>query len=128
MLPLAHYSCKPRGSGLAKKGVLLLSRPSLLTSALQSRPFSSFKVLPPVYRVFRVSWRCLRRKMMISVSYVEDLAVLKIPDLERDVERSAKAVREEPLPSPERRAKERKARLRMKRERYSAHQPFGGMA
>ena len=59
---------------------------------------------------------------------VEDLAVLKIPDLERDVERSAKAVREEPLPSPERRAKERKARLRMKRERYSAHQPFGGMA
>ena len=75
-----------------------------LTSALQSRPFSSFKVLPPVCRVFRVSWRCLRRKMMnsfIQTAYVvEDLAVLKIPNLERDVERSAKLEGRKSLPSP----------------------------
>ena len=42
--------------------------------------------------------------MMISfiqtAHVVEDLAVLKIPNLERDVERSAKAVREEPHAKP----------------------------
>ena len=103
-----------------------------LTSAFQSRPFSPFKVLPPVCRAFRVSWRCLRRKMIISfiqTAYVaEDLAVLKFPVLDRDVERSSKAVRGEHSPSPERRAKERTVWLRMKRGRqHSAQEPFRGM-
>ena len=102
-----------------------------LTSAFQSRPFSPFKVLPPVCRVFRVPWRCLRRKRMIAfiqTAYVaEDLAVLKFPDWERDVERSSKAVRGEHSPSPERLAKERTVWLRMKRGRHSAQEPFRGM-
>ena len=102
-----------------------------LTSACQSRLLSPFKVLPPVCRVFRVPWRCLRRKRMIAfiqTAYVaEDLAVLKFPDWERDVERSSKAVRGEHSPSPERLAKERTVWLRMKRGRHSAQEPFRGM-
>ena len=65
----------------------------------------------------------------IQTAYVaEDLAVLKFPDWERDVERSSKAVRGEHSPSPERRAKERTVWLRMKRGRHSAQEPFRGMA
>ena len=64
----------------------------------------------------------------IQTAYVaEDLAVLKFPDWERDVERSSKAVRGEHSPSPERRAKERTVWLRMKRGRHSAQEPFRGM-
>ena len=102
-----------------------------LTSACQSRLLSPFKVLPPVCRVFRVPWRCLRRKRMIAfiqTAYVaEDLAVLKFPDWERDVERSSKAVGGDHSPSPERLAKERAVWLRMKRGRHSAQEPFRGM-
>ena len=64
----------------------------------------------------------------IQTAYVaEDLAVLKFPDWERDVERSSKAVRGEHSPSPERLAKERTVWLRMKRGRHSAQEPFRGM-